>query len=312
MRVIRGLHNLHAEHRGCVATIGNFDGIHLGHQAVFAALKNKGRELGLPTTVITFEPHPQEFFAPACAPARLTRLREKLKVLREAGIERVMLLEFGSGLAAMPAADFVRQVLVEGLGVHYLFVGDDFRFGQGRTGDIDFLRQCGSQQGFAVESMATFAVGDERVSSTRVREALMRGDLETAQLCLGRPYSICGRVVHGDGRGRQIGFPTANIGLHRKASPLHGVFAVRVHGLGGQPLSAVANLGNRPTVGGERRYLLEVHLFDFDRSLYGTHLEVEFCKRLREERRFDSFEQLRQQIERDAREARSFFGLATG
>lgn len=309
MQIIRGLHNLRPEHRGCVATIGNFDGVHLGHQAVFKYLMTKGRELDLPVTVITFEPHPQECFDPASAPARLTRMREKLRVLREVGIDRVMLLEFNPRLAGMAAEDFVQQVLLDGLGIKYLLVGDDFRFGKGRTGDIHMLQAAGKAKGFGVASLDTFAVAEERVSSTRVREALARGDLESAYLCLGRPFSICGRVVHGDKRGRTIGFPTANIGLHRKISPLRGVYAVKVHGLDKEPLPAVANVGNRPTVGGERRYLLEVHLFDFDRAIYGQHLEVEFCKMLREEKRFDSFDQLRQQIDLDAQAARKLFGL---
>jgi len=309
MQVIRGFHNLRPEHRGCVATIGNFDGAHLGHQAVFKHLLREGARLGVPATVISFEPHPLEFFCPQAAPARLTRLREKLSVLEEAGIERVMLLEFGAKLAAMTADDFVQQALIEGLGIRYLLVGDDFRFGQGRAGDIKMLRKAGEQHGFGVDSMDTVVVDEERISSTRVREALARGDLELARRCLGRPYRICGRVVYGDQRGRSIGFPTANIGLHRKASPLHGVFAVQVYGLGDQPVPGAANIGNQPTVDGDRRYLLEVHLFDFDQDIYGRHLEVEFIKRLRDEKRFDTFEQLRRQIERDAHAARKILGL---
>lgn len=309
MQVIRGLHNLRLEHQGCVATIGNFDGLHLGHRAVFRHLLKIGAELGLPATVITFEPHPLEFFRPAAAPARLTRLREKLKVLREAGIQRVMLLEFGTRLAAMPAENFIQEVLVDGLGVGYLLVGDDFRFGRGRAGDIELLREAGRKQGFGIDSMDTVAVDGCRISSTRVREALAQGDLDLASRCLGRLYRICGRVVHGDHRGRSIGFPTANIGLHRKASPLHGVFAVQVHGIEEGPLPGVANVGNQPTVDGDRRYLLEVHLFDFCRDIYGQHLEVEFCKRLRDEKRFDSFEQLSKQIERDARAARKILAV---
>lgn len=309
MQVIRGFHNLRPEHRGCVATIGNFDGAHLGHQAVFKHLLCEGERLGVPATVISFEPHPLEFFCPQAAPARLTRLREKLSVLEEAGIQRVMLLEFGAKLAAMTADDFIRQALIDGLGIRYLLVGDDFRFGQGRAGDIKLLREAGQQYGFGVDSMDTVVVDDERISSTRVREALARGDLELARRCLGRPYRICGRVVYGDQRGRSIGFPTANIGLHRKASPLHGVFAVQVHGLGDQPVPGAANIGNQPTVNGDRRYLLEVHLFDFAQEIYGRHLEVEFVKRLRDEKRFDSFEQLRKQIERDAHAARKILGV---
>jgi len=310
MQVIRGLHNLRPEHRGCVATIGNFDGVHLGHQAVFRHLKEKAAECGLPATVVTFEPQPMEFFAPEAAPARLTRMREKLQALKEAGIERVVLLEFGARLAAMPAEAFVRQLLIDGLAIRYLLVGDDFRFGQGRSGDIELLRRIGHEQGFGVANMNTFAVGEERVSSTRIREALARGDLALAAENLGRPYRICGRVAHGNARGRTIGFPTANIDLHRKVSPLKGVFAVKVLGLDEAPLPGVANIGNRPTVQGDDRYILEVHLFDFARQIYGEHVQVEFCSRIRDERRFDSFDELRKQIEHDAQVARAFFGMA--
>ncbi|MEJ1364003.1 MAG: bifunctional riboflavin kinase/FAD synthetase [Candidatus Sedimenticola sp. (ex Thyasira tokunagai)] len=309
MQVIRGLHNLRPRHRGCVATIGNFDGVHLGHQAVFAHLREKGVELGLPTTVITFEPQPLEFFAPDRAPARLTRMREKLQALKDSGIDRTVLLEFGQKLAAMPAPVFVQELLVEGLDIRYLFVGDDFRFGRGREGDIGLLRRVGDQHGFGVENMNTFAVGEERVSSTRIREALAQGDLEQAEHNLGRPYRICGRIAHGDARGRTIGFPTANVDLHRKVSPLRGVYAVKVLGLEEGSLPGVANIGNRPTVEGDDRYLLEVHLFDFSRMIYGEHVQVEFRKKLRDEKRFDSFEQLRQQIEQDAEAARQFFTI---
>ncbi|MES9956352.1 MAG: bifunctional riboflavin kinase/FAD synthetase [Sedimenticola sp.] len=310
MQVVRGLHNLRAEHRVCVATIGNFDGVHLGHQAVFRHLREKADGFGLPATVVTFEPQPMEFFAPDAAPARLTRMREKLQAIKDAGIDRVVLLEFGHKLAAMEAHEFVRELLVDGLAVRYLFVGDDFRFGKGRAGDIAMLQEAGQGHGFEVENMNTFAVGEERVSSTRIREALADGDLESATHYLGRPYRICGRVAHGHARGRTIGFPTANIDLHRKVSPVHGVYAVTVLGLDGEPLPGVANIGNRPTVKGDDRYLLEVHLFDFERQIYGEHVQVEFCLKIRDERKFDSFDELRQQIERDARAAREYFGIA--
>ncbi len=309
MQIIRGLHNLRAEHRGCVATIGNFDGVHLGHQAVFYHLRQKAVEFGVSATVITFEPQPLEFFAPERAPARLTRMREKLPSLEDAGIDRVVLLEFGRKLAAMPARTFVQELLVDGLDVRYLFVGDDFRFGHGREGGIELLRQIGREHQFDVENMNTFAVGEVRVSSTRIREALAQGDLRQAEHNLGRPYRICGRVVHGDERGRTIGFPTANVDLHRKVSPLRGVFAVEVYGLGDNPLPGVANIGVRPTVKGDDRYLLEVHLFDFSQMIYGEHVQVEFRKRLRDEKRFDNFDDLRQQIELDARKARDFFDI---
>ncbi|MCB1868599.1 MAG: bifunctional riboflavin kinase/FAD synthetase [Gammaproteobacteria bacterium] len=307
MQVIRGLHNLRAEHRGCVATIGNFDGVHLGHQAVFGHLREKALRFGLPATVITFEPQSQEFFTPQKAPARLTRLREKLHAIKNTGIDRVVLLEFNQKLAAMSAEQFVQRLLVDGLGIRYLFVGDDFRFGRKRAGDIALLRTVGEKQLFEVENMNSFVVGDERVSSTRIRELLANDDLHLAAHFLGRPYRICGRVAHGDARGRTIGFPTANINLHRKVSPLNGVYAVSVYGLHEASAPGVANIGTRPTVKGDRRYLLEVHLFDFEQDIYGAHVEVEFRLKLRDEKRFDSFDQLRRQIELDCRAAREFF-----
>ena len=309
MRVIRGLHNLRPAHRGCVATIGNFDGVHLGHRAVFQGLLAKGWELGLPATVITFEPQAMEYFAPCTAPARLTRLREKLAAIGHCGIEQVMLLEFGPRLASMQARDFVRELLVEGLAVRHLLVGDDFRFGRGREGDFGFLQCTGGEHGFAVEDLHTITHGEERVSSTRIREALSRGELDLARHLLGRPYRICGRVAHGNKRGRTIGFPTANINLHRRVSPLRGVYAVMVEGVSGNPRPGVANIGVRPTVGGEPRYLLEVHLFDFSDDIYGRHAEVEFCLKLRDEQKFDSFDALKNQIQRDVLAARIYLGL---
>jgi riboflavin kinase / FMN adenylyltransferase len=316
MRLIRGLHNLHPEDRGCVATIGNFDGVHLGHRAVFQRLLARGRAIGLPATVITFEPQPMEFFAPDGAPARLTRLREKLKAIRDCGIERVMLLEFGPRLAAMEPGTFVQRLLLEeGLRVRFLLVGDDFRFGQGRAGDYQLLRTMGAQAvagaGFEVENLRTITHGDQRISSTRVRAALGHGDLEQARHLLGRHYRMQGRVGHGDRRGRTIGFPTANIDLHRRVSPLHGVFAVQVHGLAGGPRPGVANIGTRPTVDGQG-FRLEVHLFDFDQDLYGRLLDVEFRLKLREERRFGSFDELKHQIALDARAARDYLAAPPG
>lgn len=313
MRLIRGLHNLRPEDRGCVATIGNFDGVHLGHRAVFQRLLARGRELGLPATVITFEPQPMEFFAPESAPARLTRLREKLKAICECGIERVMLLEFGPRLATMEAREFVRRLLLDGLGVRFLSVGDDFRFGRGRTGDYALLRAMGAEaaddgRGFEVEDLHTITHAEERVSSTRIREALDRGDLEQARHLLGRPYRMQGRVGHGDKRGRSIGFPTANIDLHRRVSPVRGVYAVVLYGVAPDPLPGVANIGTRPTVDG-RDYRLEVHLFDFDRDIYGAHVEVELRLKLRDEKRFGSIDELKQQIRCDADSARDYLGV---
>lgn len=304
MELIRGHHNLHPGHHGCVATIGNFDGVHLGHQAVFAALREKAKAFDAPATVILFEPQPMEFFRPQEAPARLTRLREKLIRIRQCGIDRVLLLEFHQQLAQLSAGDFIRQVLVDGLAIHHLYVGDDFRFGRGRQGDFSLLQQAGMEHGFQVESMNTLCHEDCRISSTRIRQALAEGDLDAAQACLGAPYRICGRVGHGDKRGRTIGFPTLNINLHRRVSPLRGVFAVTVAGLAEDELPGVANLGTRPTVEGGSRPLLEVHLFDFDRQVYGAQVGVTFVQRIRDEKRFDSFEQLKLQIETDTAEAR--------
>jgi riboflavin kinase/FMN adenylyltransferase len=292
-----------------VATIGNFDGVHLGHQAVLRHLLQKGRELALPATVVTFEPQPREFFQPDGAPARLTRLREKLQAMQEVGIERVVVLEFNKRLAAMSAEQFVEELLVQGLGIRFLSVGDDFRFGQGRQGDFDLLRQMGLQHGYAVENMNTYMLDADRVSSTRIRQLLTLGAFTAVAQCLGRPYRIFGRVSHGDKRGRTIDFPTLNLNLHRIVSPLRGVYAVWVLGLGQTPLPGVANIGNRPTVDGGTRYLLEVHLFDFNRSVYGAHVQVEFVHKLRDEKRFDSFEALRQQIHADAAAARKVLGL---
>ncbi len=309
MRVIRGLHNLGRGGGGCVATIGNFDGVHLGHRAVFQRLSAQGRSLGLPATVITFEPQPMEFFAPERAPARLTRLREKLDALQHCGIEQVALLPFGPRLAAMGARDFVRELLVDCLGVRFLLVGDDFRFGHGRQGDYALLEAMGRDHGFAVEDLNTVTHGGERISSTRIREALARGDLGQARHLLGRPYRICGRIGHGDKRGRTIGYPTANINLHRRVSPLRGVYAVMVDGVADRPCPGVANIGTRPTVTGDTRYLLEVHLFGLSSDLYGRHAQVEFRLKLRDEQRFDSFPALKAQIDRDAVAARAFLGV---
>lgn len=307
MELIRGLHNLRPWHRGCAATIGNFDGVHLGHQAVLGQLSERAAELGLPMVVVTFEPQPQEFFRPATAPPRLTRLREKLEALRRYAVERVLVLRFDARLAALSGDEFIQRVLVDGLDVRYLVVGDDFRFGQGRAGDFRLLQETGAREGFQVVNMHTFAVGGERVSSTRVRTALAQGDLEAAEALLGRPYRISGRVAAGEQRGRTIGFPTANIHLHRHQSPLQGVYAVELFGLEQEPLPGVANLGRRPTVGGTRLQL-EVHLFDFDREIYGRNVHVNFLRRIRDERTFESFDALRRQIDVDAAQARAFFG----
>lgn len=306
MRLIRGLHNLHHSQLGSALTIGNFDGLHRGHQAVLRHLQQRAAERHLATTVMTFEPTAQEYFSPRTAPARLQRLREKLAMLQALGVNQVHCLRFNQELAELSADAFVRQILVEGLDVRYLVVGDDFRFGKQRSGDFAFLQRAGRRYGFEVVSTRTFLEGEGRVSSTRIRQALDEGDLAMAEQLLGRPYRICGRVSPGQQRGRTIGFHTANVRLHRVNSPLKGVFAVRVYGLGAQPLNGVANVGSRPTVDGSY-CVLEVHLFDFDSDIYGRYLDVEFCSKLREEKKFESFEVLKQQIERDVEQAHMFF-----
>lgn len=292
-----------------MATIGNFDGVHLGHQAVFAALRERAASTGLPATVITFEPQPMEFFLPDQAPARLTRLREKLEAIAACGIDRVLVIRFDAAFATVEADAFVRDVLVRRLGIRHLYVGDDFRFGRDRRGDFALLETLGREAGFGVESLATVACDGERVSSTRIRDALQRGELAHANHCLGRPYRISGRVAHGNKRGRTIGFPTLNVPLLRRSTPLRGVFAVEVAGLGPLAMPGVANIGNRPTLHGDDRFLLEVHLFDHDADLYGRRVEVSFVERIREERRFESFEALRAQIQHDARHARRILGI---
>ena len=305
MELIRGLHNLRPRHRGCVATIGNFDGVHLGHQAVLGQLAERAAELNLPAVVITFEPQPREYFAHGAVPPRLSRFREKVQALRRYSVARVLCLRFDEALANMPAAEFVRHLLVEGLAVRYVVVGDDFRFGKGRHGTFAMLQEAGLAHGFQVAAMRTFNVDGVRVSSTRVREALAADDLAAAEKLLGRSYRMCGRVVHGDERGRSIGYPTANIHLHRQSSPVSGVYAVEVFGLDKEPLAGVANVGTRPTVGGTQSRL-EVHLLDFDQDIYGRYVHVDFLRKLRPEHRFESIEELVAQIHKDAAAAREF------
>jgi len=305
MELIRGLHNLKSEHRGCVATIGNFDGVHLGHQAVLGQLAEAAGRLNLPTVVITFEPQPQEYFGAAADAPRLTRLREKVIALRRYSVDRVVCLPFNRTFAELSAEEFIKRLLVDGLGVKYLVVGDDFRFGYKRVGDYAMLKQAGERFGFQVVSMHSFQVDGERVSSTRLRQALAKGEMRTAQKLLGRTYRMSGRVSRGDQLGRQLGFPTANIHLHRKATPLRGVFAVEMFGITGEPVAGVANIGMRPTVDGTRS-LLEVHLFDFDDDIYGEHVEVVFLHKLRDEVRFASLDALKQQIALDVESARAY------
>lgn len=307
MELIRGLHNLRPRHLGCVATVGNFDGVHLGHQAVIGQLAERAAELRLPSVVMLFEPHPQEYFRPQEAPARLMRLREKLQALKRYAVDRVLCVRFDGRFASLEAEEFIDRVLVGGLGVRYLVVGDDFRFGARRRGDFAMLKRAGERHGFQVVNMHAFKVDGERVSSTRIRAALAAADLETAEKLLGRRYRMSGRVAHGRKLGRALGIPTANIHLHRPNSPLRGIFVVEMYGLEGEPLPGVANIGTRPTVDGTD-VILEVHLLDFDRGIYGAHVSVEFLQKLRDEKRFDSIEAMRVEILNDIARARRYFG----
>lgn len=304
MQLVRGLHNLRPQHRGCVATIGNFDGIHRGHQAILSRLRERGAELGLPTCVVIFEPQPREFFAPQAAPARITRLRDKLALLAAEGVDQVLCLSFNRRLRELSASQFVHDVLVEGLGIGHLEVGDDFRFGCDRAGDFVFLEEAGAREGFSVEAATTVQLDGARVSSTRVREALAEADFVLAERLLGRPFSIAGRVLHGQKLGRQLNAPTANVQLKRKRVPLTGVYLVSAE-IDGQPWPGVANIGVRPSVAGDGSAHLEVHLLDFAGDLYGRRLVVAFHHKLRDEQRFASLEALKTAIAADIAAARA-------
>lgn len=297
-------HGWPAATRPNAVTIGNFDGVHLGHQAMLAKLTARAASVGGLPTVLTFEPHPREIFTPQDAPTRLTSLREKLEVLKGLGVAHVHVCRFTRDFASLSPEDFVRRILVDGLKARYVLVGDDFRFGARRAGDFDLLLVYGEKYGFQAEAMHTVEAAGQRASSTAVREALASGDMAGAAQLLGRPYSISGRVVGGEQLGRKIGYPTANILLKHNRPPVKGVFAVRVQGLATPDWPGVANLGTRPSVHPNGNPTLEVHLFDLDRNLYGHHLRVEFLHKLRDEAKFPSFDALVAQIGRDARQAR--------
>ncbi len=306
MRVARGLSAAAA--RGPAAlTIGNFDGVHLGHQAMLAELARAAAQLGVPACVLTFEPHPREFFSPDQAPARLTSLREKLELLAQSGVERVHVCRFNYTLAQTGAEDFIERILVRGLGARWVLVGDDFRFGARRAGNFVMLKQAAPRHGFEVAALSSVTLDGERVSSTAVRTALAAGDLARAERLLGRAYSISGRVVAGDGLGRKLGFPTANVQMKRERPALTGIFAVRLHGAAREPLRAVASLGVRPTVKQQGAPVLEVHVPDFDADLYRRHVRVEFLKKLRDEEKYADLASLTRQIGRDVEDARAFF-----
>jgi riboflavin kinase/FMN adenylyltransferase len=304
MQLVRGLHNLRPQHRGCVATIGNFDGVHRGHQAILARLRERAVELGLPSCVVIFEPQPREFFAPDTAPARLARLRDKLDLLASEGVDLVLCLAFNQRFSKLSAAEFVDTVLIDGLGVKHLEVGDDFRFGCDRVGDFDFLQKVGAEKGFTVEAAQTVEIDGVRVSSTKVRTALAAADFALAEHLLGRPFEISGRVLHGQKLARQLGTPTANVQLKRRRVPLTGVYLVSTQ-IDGKAWPGVANIGVRPSVAGDGRPHLEIHLLDFTGDIYGRRLTVVFHQKLRDEQRFASLEALKTAIDADVAAARA-------
>ena len=296
----------HPQQRPLAVTIGNFDGVHLGHQSMLARLTARAASAGAAPAVLTFEPHPREIFTPDSAPTRLTSLREKLEILRGLGVARVHVCRFTKPFAALSAEDFVRRILVEGLHARYVLVGDDFRFGAKRAGDFALLTKLGEQHGFTAEALHTVEAAGQRASSTAVREALAAGDMATAAQLLGRPYSISGRVVGGDQLGRKIGYPTANIQLKHNKPPLSGIFAVKLN-LDGQELPGAASLGIRPTVKNDGKPTLEVHIFDFNGQIYGEHVRVDFYHKLREERKFAGLDELIEAIGNDVKQAREYF-----
>ena len=307
MELIRGRHNLRPRHRGCAVTIGAFDGVHLGHQAVLAHLKEEAGALGVSTTVVTFEPLPGEYLRPLEAPPRITTLRDKWPLLEACGVERVLCLPFNDRLRTLSARAFVEQVFVAGLGVRYLAFGDDFRFGNRREGDLDYVRALADEFGYAVAPTPTLEADGERISSTRIRAALAEADFEGARRLLGRPFEMAGRVQHGQKLGRQLDAPTANIALHRIRSPLHGVYAVSVWSKGLDGVPGVANVGVKPTIGDSLEATLEVHVLEGSPDLYGERLTVRFRHKLRDEQKFPSLDALKEGIAADKAIARAWF-----
>jgi riboflavin kinase/FMN adenylyltransferase len=305
MRVTRGIPAAAAV--PAALTIGNFDGVHLGHQAMLAELKRAAVRLGIPACVLTFEPQPREFFAPDQAPPRLTSLREKLELLAACGVDHVHISRFTYAFAQISAEDFIERIIARGLGARWVLVGDDFRFGARRAGSLDKLKQAAPRLGFEVAALQSVALEGERISSTAVRAALAAGTLERAERLLGRSYSIAGRVVAGDGLGRKLGFPTANVQMKRNRPALQGIYAVRLHGAGREALRGVASLGVRPTVKHQGAPVLEVHVLDFEGDLYRRHVRVEFLRKLRDEEKYADLATLTRQIAIDARNARTFF-----
>lgn len=305
-KLIRSLAQVTPADRGGVVTMGNFDGVHLGHQALIERVMMEAKALGVPAILLTFEPHPAEFFGRMASTARLTSWREKYHALSKTGIDRVVIIKFNQLVANTSASDFLDKIIYPILQPHALIVGDDFRFGKNRQGDLALLSKVGMAMGFTVDALPSFVIGNERVSSTRIRGLLAQGQFAVARQLLGHPYCMEGRVVAGDKLGRELGFPTANINLNRKQTPLKGIFSVLVHGLGDKPIPGAASIGTRPSVDGTKM-LLEVHLLDFHQDIYGCHVRVEFCEKLRDEEYYPSLALLKEQITKDVAATRDYF-----
>lgn len=313
MLIFRGLYSASSDtsdpefvRQAVALTIGNFDGVHLGHQALLNQLREAAKSCGLRTAVLTFEPHPREFFMPQQAPARLTSMREKLEFFAELGIDQVYVCRFNARFAQMTAQDFM-QAICQKLTAKFILVGDDFRFGSKRAGDFALMNKMSAEYGVTVQAMSSVLLNDERISSTAIRAALAAGDLLAANNFLGRAYSMSGRVVHGDGVGKKLGFPTANIQLKHNFPPLSGIFVVRITGDDMQSMQGVASLGVRPTVSNNGRPVLEVHIFNFSNEIYNKHLRIEFLHKLRDEEKYPNLESLTRQIAQDVQDAKHWF-----
>ena len=306
MKLIRGLHNLTQPLPGCVATIGNFDGLHLGHQHVINQLKSVAEIKGLPSVVMVFEPQPVEFFNPEHAPLRLSRLRDKIIRLSQMGIDYMICLHFNASFASLSAEQFIQQILLDKLNIKHLVIGDDFRFGKGRSGDFQYLKQRGHEAGFEVENTHTLLIDNERVSSTRIRQCLAENDFVTARQLLDRPYTLSGKVAHGKKLGRQLGFPTINLKMGNRPIAVNGIFAVLVKGLDNRVLRGVASIGTRPTVNGSS-VILEVYILNFAEQIYGRCVDVEILHKIRDEEKYDSLNALTVQINQDINDAKTYF-----
>ena len=302
MQLIRGIHNIKSEFTdGSVATIGNYDGVHLGHQELMRVLKKKAAELGLPSVVVVFEPQPEEFFA-ADDSLRISSLREKMIELEKIGIDKILVLPFNPHFAALSAIEFINKVLINSLRAKYLVIGDDFVFGHRREGGYLLLKKESLRGGFEVREIPSIKIDGVRVSSSLIRTSLSHDNLDLANKLLGRPYEVCGMVVHGDRIGHDIGFPTANVHLKNRELSLMGVYLVKIHNLMLKPLFGVANIGFRPTLAGKKKRF-EVYILDFDANIYGKRINIEFCKKIRDEKRFESLDDLKEQIKKDIKVA---------